>query len=122
MMCQQSFNNNKHKTLPAIVTGVTGLLRAKSQPRNIVYANHSNAFSDPVTGLRVKTRARTGKIFFNPLSPFIFIILYLKKLPREVKTPVTPVTLVTTIDLYKYFTELTRNTPVTNHPIPVTAL
>mgnify|MGYP000104749033 FL=1 len=57
-----------HYKISIIVTGVTGLLRVKSTPRNTVKALHHLTFSDlvtPVTGLCA--RARVKKKLFNLL-------------------------------------------------------
>lgn len=79
-----------------IVTGVTGLLRAFSPPRNSVYALPHKTFRPPVTAVTgFCTRAHAGKnslriILLNSITPKYF--------PARGESPVTPVTSVTTID------------------------
>lgn len=85
-----------YKKITLIVTGVTGLLRAFSPPRNTVKATPHLHYSHPVTAVTgLCTRAHGRK----NLIAYIFLkYLKLNNSPREVKTPVTPVTTVTTFD------------------------
>lgn len=88
------------KILLLIVTPVTGLLRAFSLPRNSVYAFHINTYRGSVTAVTgFRTRAHAGKIS-HPL--FILFKFQNKFFSREVNTPVTSVTPVTTIDFKDY--------------------
>ncbi len=84
------------KKIILIVTGVTGLLRAFSPPRNSVYALSHNTFRHLVTAVTgFFTRAHGKNFSFLNL----IILNHLKKiLTREVFYPVTPLTLVTIID------------------------
>ena len=90
-----------YKKITSIVTGVTGLLRAFSQPRNSVYALPHKTFRPTVTAVTgFCTRAHAGKnslciILLNSITPKLF--------PARGVSPVTPVTPVTTIDLKEYF-------------------
>lgn len=86
------YSNKKSKN----VTGVTGMLRAFSPPRNTFYALPHKTFSLPVTGVTgLCTRAHAGK---NSLLLNLINSIYLNYFSIRVKTPVTPVTSVTTID------------------------
>lgn len=86
------YSNNKSKN----VTGVTGLLRAFSPPRNTVYALPHKTFSLHVTGVTgICTRAHAGK---NSVLLLLLNLITLKYFPARGKHPVTPVTPVTTID------------------------
>lgn len=109
------------KKITSIVTGVTGLLRAFRRPRNSVYALPHIAFSHPVTPVTgFFTRAHGKKIHFSVFPKLNLLNPFLKNLSREAFSPVTPVTLVTTIDFKYFFLMPTRNNPVTNEGVPVT--
>ena len=89
-----------YKKITSIVTGVTGLLRAFSPPRNTVKA--LPYITDTLLRLlRAYARARTGEKF---LFAYIYSILcQLNISPREVIYPVTLVTPVTIIVFIKFF-------------------
>lgn len=84
-----------YKKITSIVTGVTGLLRAFSQPRNSVKATphlHSRLPVTAVTGLCTRAHARKNFIVITLLK-----LLTIKFFPARGEYHVTPVTLVTTI-------------------------
>lgn len=85
-----------YKNITKNVTGVTGLLRAFSPPRNTVYALPHKTFSLPVTGVTgLCTRAHARK---NSIVYYLLNLITLKYFPARGKLPVTLVTPVTTID------------------------
>lgn len=109
-----------YKKIISIVTGVTGLLRAFSLPRNSVYALPHNTFRPPVTAVTgFCTRAHARK---NSINLFLLNYRAIELFPAREVYPVTPVTPVTTIDLKQYFYWYTRNNPVTIEGIPVTMI
>jgi hypothetical protein len=78
------------------VTGVTGMLRAFSPPRNTVKALPHLHYRHPVTAVTgICTRAHAGK---NSLLLLSLNLIPLKYFPARGKHPVTLVTAVTTID------------------------
>lgn len=74
--------------LSIIVTGVTGLLRVKSLPRNTVKALHHLTFNNTVTAVTgLRTCARVKKYFFIDLNlnyKFNNIFLTCEKITRNI--------------------------------------
>ena len=104
-----------------IVTGVTGLLRVKSTPRNTVKALHHLTFSDlvtPVTGLCA--RARVKKKLFNLLILISKARIFFLRARKQPVTPVTPVTTIVFITFLILLHVTNQHLPVTNRPITVT--
>ena len=90
-----------YKKITSIVTGVTGLLRAFSPPRNTVKALPHLHYRHPVTAVTGLCTRAHGRNF---LFAFIYSILcQLNISPREVIYPVTLVTPVTIIVFIKFF-------------------
>ena len=114
-----------HYKISIIVTGVTGLLRVKSTPRNTVKALHHLTFSDivtPVTGLCA--RARVKKKLFNLLiliSKANNIFLTCEKTARKTRNTCKKHCFYYLFIKFLIFLHVTnQHLPVTNRPIPVT--
>lgn len=101
-----------------IVTGVTGLLRAKSQPCNTVKALPTLSFRHPVTAVTgLCTRAHGKKI---SLSNIFIQIMNECIFPRVRKNPRNTRNTRNNPCFYYIYYLFTRNNPVTNRPLPVT--
>lgn len=107
-----------HYKLSKNVTGVTGLLRAKSSPRNTFKALPTLSFKHPVTAVTgLCARARVGIFLFSIFkSQFININIF----PHARENPRNTCNTRNNPCFYYIYYLTTRNRPVTNRPLPVT--